>query len=214
MKSVFLLLPVAIIMFCYSFFPIVSYAETENSGEIKLLRQHTEINRDIRDILRFLNVDYLLIDFAGKGLEGKSYRITVSEIWDGEITNTATIFDSAEIPAPHLRRITSDTFQIRVVSELTDNNTLRMHFNFPGLTVEQEYDAVQSDDYSLRHAYTNPETPISPGEKFFLLTYILPYEEYGIKYYCTIETSGSDIFSWGREFGIEHYLVFEMVFQE
>ena len=196
------------------FFSIGSFAGTEVSGEIKLLRQHTEIDRDIRDILRFLNIDYVIVDFTGTGLEGKSYRIMVSEIWFGEITNTATIFNSAGIPAPHLQKIQSDTFQIRVVSELTGENSLRIHFNFPGLTLEQEYDAIQSDDYSLRHAYTKPETPIHPGESFFFLIYMLPYEQDGVKHYCSIETSGGNVLSWGKEFGIEHYLVFEMIFDE
>jgi len=202
------------LIFALLLFSIVSFSGTENTGEIKLLRYHSEINPELRDILRFMNVDYLIVDFTGNELEGKSYRIMVSEIWEGEITNTATIFNSAEMPEPHLREITSDAFQFRVVSELTGKNTLRMHFNFPGLTVHQEYNAIQSDDYSLRHAHTQPETPIHPGEKFYLLTYILPYEEDGVKRYCTIETSGSDIHSWGEEFGIEHYLVFEMVFDK
>ncbi len=196
------------------FFSIGSFAGTEDPGEIKLLRQHTEIHRDIRDILRFLNIDYVIVDFTGTGLEGKSYRIMVSEIWYGEITSTATIFNSAVIPAPHLRRITGDSFQIRVVSEVTGENSLRLHFNFPGLTVEQEYDAIQSDDYSLRHAYTEPETPIHPGESFFVLTYMLPYEQEGFKYYCSIETCGSNVLSWGKEYRIEHYMVFEMIFDE
>jgi len=194
------------------FCTVISGTAVISAGEIKLLRHHSEIHPDVRDIVRFLNVEYLKIDFAGEGLTGKSYHIQVSEIWNGEITNTATIFNSAGIPSPHLQTIASDTFQIRVVSERTAENLLRMHFNMPGLTILQEYDAVQSDDYSLRHAYTAPETPITPGEPFFLLTYILPYERDGVKQYCTIEASGSDVYNWGKEFGIEHYLVFEMTF--
>ncbi len=185
-----------------------------DAGEIKLIRDPANIDRDLRDITFFLGIEYLKIDFEGEGLDGKTYRLTAKEIWDGEIKDTSTVFNSAEIPAPHLQRVTGDTFQIRIVSELSEENTLRMNFNFPGLTVKREYDAIQSDDYSLRYASMQPETKLSPGESFYLLTYMLPYEEDGIKHYCSVEASGSDVLLWGEEFGIEHYLVFEMVFEE
>jgi hypothetical protein len=50
-------------------------------------------------------------------------------------------------------------------------------------------------------------------EKFYLLAYILPYEKDGTKYWCAVESSGKDIENWGKEFNIEHYLVFEMLFE-
>lgn len=193
---------------------VISLDTTQNTGEILLLRQHTEIDQHLRDILRFSNIDYLIIDFSGQGLNNKSYRIIVSEIWHGQVTNSTTIFNSADMPGSDLQQIRGNRFQIRVVSEATDENTLRVHFNLPGLTLEQEYDALQSDYYSLQHVYTKPETQITPGSKFFLLTYLLPYEMDGIKYYCSVETSGSDIFLWGEQYGIDHYLVFEMIFEE
>jgi hypothetical protein len=56
-------------------------------------------------------------------------------------------------------------------------------------------------------------TEIKYGEKFYLLAYILPYEKDGAKYWCAVESSGKDIENWGKEFGIEHYLVFEMIFE-
>jgi len=200
-----------VVLFSLSAF---SFAGEENTGDIKMLRDPANIDSDLRDILFFMDLEYIKVDFEGKGLTGKSYTINAYEIWNGEATDTSTVFNSSEIPAPHLQRIMTDSFQIRVVSELTDDNTLRMHFNFPGLTVRREYDAVQSTDYSLRYASMQPEADIKAGEPFYLLTYILPYEKDGIKHYCSVEASGSDIFSWGEEFDIEHYLVFEMMFDE
>lgn len=54
---------------------------------------------------------------------------------------------------------------------------------------------------------------IEYGKKFYLLAYILPYENEGTKYWCAVENSGKDIENWGKEFGIKHYLVFEMIFE-
>ncbi len=135
-----------------------SFAGAENTEEIKMLRDPANIDSDLRDILFFMDIEYIKVDFWGKGLTGKSYKINAYEIWNGEVTDTSTVFNSSEIPAPHLQRIMTDSFQIRIVS----------------------------------------------GEPFYLLTYILPYEKDGIKHYCSVEASGSDIFSWGEEFDIEH----------
>jgi len=54
---------------------------------------------------------------------------------------------------------------------------------------------------------------IEPGKEFYALAYILPYEKDGWKMYCAVDSSGKDVESWGKEFAIEHYLVFEMKFE-
>ena len=41
---------------------------------------------------------------------------------------------------------------------------------------------------------------------------ILPYEKDGFKYFCAVDNSGIDVENWGKEFGIEHYIIFEMKF--
>ena len=43
---------------------------------------------------------------------------------------------------------------------------------------------------------------------------LLPYEKDGYKQYCAVESSDIEIESWGKEFGIKHYILFEMNFFE
>lgn len=52
--------------------------------------------------------------------------------------------------------------------------------------------------------------PIETGKPFYAFAYILPYEKDGYKYYCAVESSGKDIEQWGAEFGIKHYILFEI----
>jgi hypothetical protein len=54
---------------------------------------------------------------------------------------------------------------------------------------------------------------IGYNKKFYLLTYILPYERQdGSKSWCDVGADGMDIENWGQKFGIKHYLIFEMKF--
>ena len=208
MKHITLLLLFPILLF-----PGNVFSQPENSDEIIMLRDYSNVDSDLRDIINLLGVEYLKMDFVGEGLKGKSYHLITYEIWNGEITDTTTVINSMDFPI-NLQRINEDSFQIRVSSKLTDENKLKMLFRFPGVGIPKEFDAVQSEYYSLRFATQQAETKIQPGENFFALTYILPYEVNGTKQYCTVDQSGDNILGWGEEFDLEHYLVFEMQFKE
>ena len=89
-----------------------------------------------------------------------------------------------------------------------------MTFKFPRFSITKEFDAIETDDYSLRNIAEESNMTIRYDEHFYLLAYILPYErEDGSKSWCDIGTSGNDIENWGERFGIKHYLLFEMKFQ-
>ena len=89
-----------------------------------------------------------------------------------------------------------------------------MDFHFPTHSTRRSFEAISSNAYSLRYAVGSKTVEI--GKKFYLLVYMLPYEtkiEGGImQQYCAVSDSGKEIGTWGKEFGIKHYLVFEMMF--
>jgi hypothetical protein len=88
-----------------------------------------------------------------------------------------------------------------------------MSFKFPGVIIEKKFDGINSDNYSLRNLSDNELFKANIGEKFYLLAYILPYEKNGVLSWCAVENSGENVLNWGKEFGIKHYLVFEMKFE-
>ena len=104
-------------------------------------------------------------------------------------------------------------FKFKLISKLTNENKLKINFKFPSFSTTREFNAIKSDDYSLRNVAEASEIDINYNERFYLFAYILPYEKDGAKYWCAVESSGKDIEKWGKEFGIEHYLVFEMLFE-
>jgi len=188
-------------------------AQTENKSEIKMTSDYSSDNSEIRDILQFEGIEYLKLSFSGKELADKSYHLSVKEIWDGEIKSDSTIMNSAKMPYEQFQKVNDTIFKLKVISKQTDENKLKMTFKFPRFSTTREFDAIKSNDYSLRNVAEASAVDLKYNEKFYLLAYILPYEKDGAKYWCAVESSGKDIENWGKEFGIEHYLVFEMIFE-
>ncbi|PXY02430.1 hypothetical protein DF185_07210 [Marinifilum breve] len=190
----------------------LSYAQ-ESKNAIKMTSSYSSIDSELSDILRFEGIEYLKISFTGKELKDKSYHLSVKEIWDGVIKSDTTIINSAKISFQQLSKVNDTIFNLKVISKLTQENKLKMTFKFPRFSTTKEFDAIDSDDYSLRNVAEVSGEKIEYGKKFYLLAYILPYEKDGMKYWCAVESSGKEIESWGKEFGIKHYLVFEMIFE-
>jgi len=190
------------------FFPFNSW------GQVRVTTERVVENQELLDFFRFEGIQYMKMNFTGNELKDKIYRISVKEIWNGIITKDSVIIDSKR-----LNITVGDTIlKMRVISKLTEENKLKMNFIFPRFTTTIQFDAVSSDAYSLRNVLgRETEMLVDFGEKFYVLVYMLPYEvktEIGTWFqYCAVEISGKEIETWGKEFGIEHYLVFEMIFE-
>ena len=181
---------------------------------LKLISKYSADNPEFQDILQFEGIDYWKLKFVGKELKDKSYHLTVKEIWDGKVLSDTTVVNSAEIGVEQLKKVNDTTLTISVISKHTNENKLKMTFKFPRFRVSKEFDAIDSDEYSLRSIAEESKLEIGYNKKFYLLAYILPYErEDGSKSWCEVGTSGKDIENWGKKFGIKHYLLFEIKFE-
>jgi len=186
----------------------------ENDNGLKMISDFSFDNPEIRDILRFEGIEYLELKFIGKDLNDKSYHLTVKEIWDGKIVRDTTVFNSKTIGIEQFEKVNDTILSLKVISKLTHENKLKMTFQFPGFSITEEYDAIETDEYSLRNIAEESKMEIGYDKKFYLLAYILPYErEDGSKSWCEIGTSGKEIEKWGEKFKIKHYLLFEMKFE-
>lgn len=194
--------------------PLLSFSQSEKKSGITMKSDYGSDNSEIRDILQFEGIEYMKLSFHGKELNDKSYHLTVKEIWNGKIKSESSIMDSKTIPFEQFQKINDTVFNLKIISKLTPDNKLKMTFKFPRFSTTKKFDAIKSEDYSLRNVAEASGNELKYyGEKFYLLAYILPYEKDGAKYWCAVESSGKDISNWGKEFGIEHYLVFEMIFE-
>lgn len=191
-----------------------SKVDFNKTSDLKMETEYTSQNQVLDDLLSFDGVEYLKIKFSGKELKGKSYHLTVKEIWDGNIVKDTTVVNSKDIGVKQLETLSDSIFNFRVISKLTNQNKLKMTFKFERFSISREYDAIDSENYSLRNIADESRLPISCNEKFYLLAYILPYErEDGSKSWCEVGSSGNEIEKWGEKFGIKHYLLFEIKFE-
>lgn len=188
-----------------------SYAQQK--PDLKMTSKFGSENRDLFDILMFENIDYYKINFTGQELKNKTYKITVKEIWNGNVKSESTVFDSKEMAEMNLDKVNDTTLNLKVISRLTPKNKIRVSFVFNRFSNTKEYDAIESDDYSLRNLAEESKLPIVYGGKFYFMAVILPYQRAnGSKSWCEVGSSGKDIENWGKKFGIKHYLLFEMKF--
>nr|WP_321222892.1 hypothetical protein [uncultured Psychroserpens sp.] len=183
------------------------------TSDLKMKTDYGSDNPEINDLLSFQSIDYMKVDFSGKDLKGKSYYITVKEIWNGKVLRDTIVLNSKNLGIKQFETINDSILSIKIIARHTDNN-LRVKFKFPRFSVTKDYEATGSEDYSLRNLADESNLPIGYHEKFYFLAYILPYErEDGSKSWCEVGTSGDSIEQWGEKFGIEHYLLFEMKFE-
>jgi len=194
-----------------------AFAQVKNEGktnDLKMTSKFGSENKDLFDILMFENIDYYKINFTGKELKNKTYKITVKEIWDGKVKSESTVFDSKEMAEMSLDKVNDTTLSLKVISKLTPKNKIKISFVFNRFSNTKEYDAIESDDYSLRNLADESKLPIGYGKKFHFMSMILPYKRAdGSKSWCEVGSSGKDIENWGKKFGIKHYLLFEMIFE-
>ncbi len=190
---------------CFS----ASNAQENNAPAIKMKSDFYSENKVITDIMRFEGIEYYDTKFTGQDLNHKEYYIVAKEIWGGKIKKIDTVFNSAT--NNYIEKISSDSLNLRVIAGKSSDKTLKIKFMFDRFEIEKEYKSTDSNDYSLRDFGTH--FPIIPEKPFYAFAYILPYEDKeGNKYWCAVESSGKDIETWGKEFGIKHYILFEMNF--
>jgi hypothetical protein len=186
----------------------------DNPKGLKMETEYSSDIEEVRDILSFEGIDYLKLKFSDEELKGKSYKLSVKEIWDGEVKSETIVLDSKNLGLKEFETIKDSVLSMRVISKLTNDKKLKLTFKFPRFSVTKKYDAIKSDNYSLRNLADESNLEIGYNKKFYLLGYILPYErEDGSKSWCEVGTSGDDIEKWGEKFGIKHYLLFEMKFE-
>ncbi len=194
------------------FFSCLTITAQENTlPAIKMKSDIYSENKILTDIMRFEEIDYYTTKFTGSSLKGKEYYMVAKEIWDGKIKKIDTIFNSSS--NNYIGKIETESLNFRIIAGKSSDKTLKVKFMFDRFEVQKEYKSIRSDDYSLRDFGSH--FPILEGKPFYAFAYILPYEDkQGNKFWCAVESSGKDIESWGREFGIKHYILFEMRFFE
>lgn len=177
--------------------------------DIKMQAEYGSKNKDIRDILLFEGIDKYDVKFIGSEIKNKHFKIIVKTLWDGKITKTDTLLDTREMLKKSI--IDSDTLPFSIMAKKFTADQLKIQFEFKNFSNVKMYEATHSLEYSFR--VIGDRTKIEIGKPFPAFAYILPYEKNGWKLYCAVDSSGKDVENWGKEFGIKHYMIYEILFE-
>ena len=104
-----------------------------STSALKMETEYSSDNYELSDVLDFEGIDYMKINFTGKELKGKAYKITVKEIWNGKVKSESVVVDSKNLGLPQFATLKTEEFKMRVLSKHTKDNKLQMKFKFPQL---------------------------------------------------------------------------------
>lgn len=188
----------------------LSFGQKESTlADINMISDYGSENFEITNILQFQNIDYYRVKFTGQKIKGKYFSLICKEMWNGKLSKVDTILNSKS--NQRVGKITQDTLSLTIFGNRIDKK-LKLFFRFPMVGITKKYDAIISDDYSLRDIGT--EVKIKTNESFPAFAYILPHVEGNWKMYCAVADSGEKVEDWGKKFKIKHYLIFEMKFED
>ena len=178
------------------------------------------VDMNLASALRFLNMHLIQTEFTGENLTGKYFTIICKNIWNGEITDIDTIVSPKTFKSNGRQQIRGDIISFNLTGGKVENNLKIDFIPTGGLTFfpnPREYKASANYDrnglnlYSLRPVRLAREIFIELNEFTPIFVYMPPTPQ---GQYCFVELNGGDIESWGKEFDIEHYLIFEIMFEE
>lgn len=193
---------------CIYFLLLISDICIAQSTPLKMTTTFPE-NKEVDQLLRFEGIDMYHTKIGGTNLKERHYYIAAKEIWKGKIKSVDTLFNSATFP---VSVIEGDTLKFNVIAAKSASTTLKIMFDFGRFYLTREYKSTKYTDYSLRDFGT--QLQIETGKSFYAFAYILPKRNKdGSSSWCAVQYSGKDIETWGAEFGIEHYILFEMQFE-
>ena len=191
-------------------FPITVLGQSMSSNKIKMETYWGSSNQELQDILNFQDINYLKSNFTSPELKGKNYQIISKEVWGGRIIKVDTLINTmTNQRAPSIK---SDTLSLRITASKTKDDELKVYFKMPGISIVPHFEALNREDYLFTNIGSDQEIAI--GKSFYPFVYMLPYEdENDLMNYCTVNDSGIDVESWGTDFGLKHYIIFEMLFE-
>jgi hypothetical protein len=189
----------------------VAHAQDSISKKIIMNSKALSENKEILHLMRFEGIEYYKVQFKGAELNNKRYTIVSKEFKNSKLAETDTLLNTNIFN--YIGKIQGDTLNVTVMASKADKKHLKLKFMFDRFEMDEVYKCLPTNDYSLRDYGT--QLTIETGKPFYAFAYILPHEdEDGGKQWCAVESSGKDIETWGKEFGIKHYILFEMTFFE
>jgi len=190
-------------------------AQQSDSTTIKAVFGST--NTEVHELMGFLGVEHFHIELNDPKLAGKYFHLISQEFKNGIAQPEQDMFGFAKRKEP-LQFDSSGRLAFDVYARSVDATTIEAFFKLPRVGQRKTY-KVEADDarrYSFRTdilSYKNQTTVVPIGRKFPFLVHTLPYDKDGFSYYCTVAQSRVAVSDWYKEFGVKHYIAYQLVLE-
>lgn len=171
-------------------------------------------NEELRLILDFENTRVDELQFSGTAIKDKFYVIRLKEFVDGEMVNTAILFDERE---NEFFKVDSVATSFKFLSKI-DKDEMKLWIRGERFGSKQSFFRIDNKNgrYVVKDFLgrkRNIEVPTK--EPFYVFAVITPNRNAnGTGSYCQVAQSEVPPEEFGKEFNIPHYFLIEMEFIE
>ena len=117
----------------FLFLPFTLWGQLKVTSELSDIAKNQET---LWDFFELEGIQYQKLIITSKDLGNKTFKLSVKEIWNGEITKDSTIVDTKMFP-DFLKTVGDTIFTLRVISKFTDEHKLKMFFRFPRFSTKE-----------------------------------------------------------------------------
>lgn len=200
------------ILLLFIFVAIGVNGQTKDSLRITI--KYGADDPDLRFYMMSNNHDLFKIGLHNDCKESIKISIICKEIKEGVLIQKDTLTSWKYFPKLVLKSL--DSLNLSVLTSHITKDSLRFNFEFDkGGSISYHASKLNSDLYSLRDAINsdNSQVKLPKGSSTFLV-YSLPYvdpKNPNILYYCELTARGVSPENWYKEYGIKHYIIFDLM---
>lgn len=198
-------------------FTFGSFSQESLNAKVKVSYGLT--SKKLRDIMRIQNIEYQNIKIKCKELKQKDFYVLTKSFWyNDSLKQTDIVIDTLYSSKQNekyfgTKGLSGKTLHLRLLTQITEGDFINVQFHTNRMTKPLKYAKLQYDNYSLRDI---SEFIKSSNDRIPFTVMTLPWkdkERPGMLLYCELDAKAKSIDKWGELYGIEHYILFEVVIE-
>ena len=179
---------------------------------VEMTSQYGAPDVDLQSILYFEDIGLEKVKFAGEGLDGGDYMISIEDYVNGTLSARKAVFDSRE---DSYFKIHGNELLFRVLSKADPGKSVKLEFQFNGFSKRVSFDLLPNEEAFALKSFlgSRPSAPVDLEAENIVLTYMMPYVAGdGSTQYCDVVQSDIAPEQLGKKYGIPRYFLIKIRF--
>lgn len=182
-------------------------------NSVKVTSNYGSENTDIQNLIDFENIYFEQLNFEGKEIKEKQYKISLQEFKNGKLISKSILFDGFE---DDYFKIKSDKESLKFLFKMADGK-LKTYIRGSKFGSKKSYFKLKdnSDQYALKDFFgSNSELHIDANQETAIFAIITPTKhEDGSSSYCEVVQLEIKPENLGSHFKIPHYFLVTIQFK-